>query len=78
VRRFLPGQASVTLAEREGEARPRLTLRRVVQEAADDDRELMAGMARYWGLGNESRLRILKAPLRDLGGQVSQRRPQRA
>jgi len=42
--------AEVLLAEREGETRPRLTLRRVVEGGADDDRELLAGIAQVWGL----------------------------
>jgi hypothetical protein len=39
--------AQVLLAEREGKTRPRLTLRRVVEDAADDDWELLAGLKFY-------------------------------
>ena len=45
VAQYAGAAAKVLVSQREGETGPRLTLQRVVQEAADDDRELLAGIA---------------------------------
>lgn len=42
--------AEIVLAEHDGDTRPRLISRRVVQDAADDDRELFEAIAQVWEL----------------------------